>query len=219
MLKKLRFTLIYISVLTFAILRISANGIKPLDNNIEIDKPTSALPIKALRTFKGLEKFDTSTATATSVKSIWTADGSQFSSVDSLQNKKWESMANNTFATLEQTRNYVDILTKDGLSELPVATRPKEISNITYTVGVARAIFKPTFTELIMFLKVDTPKGTLILGANNIKLSHSGGIIGEARLSLISQFVMNFDNDNIKVTLKGNFQNPATYALVDCSGF
>ncbi len=179
----------------------------------------TALPVKAFRNFKSLDRFDIPEVVAKPVTQEFQAEGYNFITQDSLKNKKWLDMANNTFATIDETGNYVDLLDEDGLGELPVAIRPQTISNVTYTVGVAKAVFKPAYTELTVFLKIDTPKGTLILGGKDIKLSHEGGIVGDAKLSLISQFTFNIDNGKVVVTLKGSFENPATYALIDCSGF
>ncbi len=181
--------------------------------------PKNSEPIKVFRNFKSLEKYDTPVIKNKKQKPKLKEEGFQFNSVDSLLNKKWLDMATNTFNAIEQANNYIDVLTKDGLGVLPVAIRPIEVSNVKYTMGIAKAVFKPAYTELIVFLKVDTPRGTLILGADNIKLSHEGGIIGDAKLNLISQFRMNINDGKLIVTLKGSFETPATYATIDCSGF
>ncbi len=196
-------------------------NINPKDSTvIKVPKvATSNLAVKAFRDFESLKVYDelTKHIKEKSLKTV--KEGFKFETVDSLINKKWLQMANNTFATIDETQNYVDVLSEDVLAELPVAIRPKQISNVSYTVGVAKAVFKPAYTELILFLKIDTPKGTLILGAKDIKLSHEGGIVGEAKLSLISKFTMNFDKGKVIATLKGSFENPETYALIDCYGF
>ena len=180
--------------------------------------------VKTFRNFSSLNKFD-KVATAVS-KQRFTEQGFQFNTADSTENKKWLDKATNTFEKVEELGNYIDFLTKDGLGQLPVAIKPVSISNVKYTVGIAKAVFKPTFTELTVFLKVELPSTNkergdqvLILGASNVKLSHTGGIIGDAKLQLISQFTTNFNQGSILLTLKGDFQNPGTYAIIDCSGF
>ena len=182
----------------------------------------------AFRHFSSLEKFDVLEENFTpTIQKKFTQQGFQFNSVDSLENKKWHNMAVNTFEAIEKTNNFIDVLTKDGLAELPVAIKPISISNVKYTVGIAKAVFKPAFTELTVFLKVELPsnigdkrgKQELILGASNVKLSHEGGIIGDAKLQLISQFTINFNKGSVLLTLRGSFENPGTYAIIDCSGF
>ncbi len=193
---------------------------------------TKALPVKSteitnaktFRNFSSLEKFD-KVATPV-IQQRFTSQGFQFNTADSTTNKKWLDKATNTFKKIEELDNYIDVLTKDGLAQLPVAIKPVSISNVKYTVGIAKAVFKPAFTELTVFLKVELPSNNdkrgdqvLILGATNVKLSHSGGIIGDAKLNLISQFTTNFNQGSVLLTLKGSFKEPGTYALIDCSGF
>ncbi len=182
-------------------------------------RTSSNLTTKAFRNFESLEQYKSLDQLKEDATLKTVPEGFKFETGDSLVSKKWLQMAKNTFAKIKETQNYLDVLTSDGLGILPVATRPLHISNIKYTMGVAKAVFKPAYTELTVFLKIETPKGTLILGGKDIKLSHEGGIIGDAKLSLISQFTMNFDKGKVVVTLKGSFENPATYALIDCSGF
>ncbi len=189
------------------------------NNKINYNESTiSSKPVKTFRKFKSLEKFNVPISVKNTVK-LNIKDGFQFNTVDSLQNKKWLDMANNVFSTVDKTQNYVDLLSDSSLGELPVAIRPTEISNVKYTVGIAKAVFKSEYTELTAFLKIETARGVLILGGSDIKLSHEGGIIGEAKLNLISQFSFNINNGKAVVVLNGSFEQPATYALIDCSGF
>ncbi len=187
-------------------------------------KPTKITNAKTFRSFSSLEKFDKVETSITQQR--FTDQGFKFNTADSTTNKKWLDKATNTFKKIEELDNYIDVLTKDGLAQLPVAIKPVSISNVKYTVGIAKAVFKPAFTELTVFLKVELPSTNdkrgdqvLILGASNVKLSHTGGIIGDAKLHLISQFTVNFNQGSVLLTLKGSFENPGTYALIDCSGF
>lgn len=208
------------------------------DNVSHDSKAIVAKPIKTFRNFKSLERFD-SPAVKKKPVDFRGEQGFRFNGVNAEQDKKWLEQAKNVFATLKETKNYIDELTDDGLKELPVAIKPVTISNVTYTVGIAKAVFKPAYTELTVFLKVELPRTTststttssetttttkeennvLILGASNIKLSHEGGIVGDARLNLISQFTTNLNSGAILLTLKGSFDKPGTYATIDCFGF
>ncbi|MCG8207860.1 hypothetical protein [Tenacibaculum finnmarkense] len=180
--------------------------------------------VKTFRSFSSLNKFDKVTAALTQQR--FTEQGYKFNTADSIENKKWLDKATNTFKKVEELGNYIEFLTKDGLGQLPVAIKPVSISNAKYTVGIAKAVFKPAYTELTVFLKVEIPSTNsergdqiLILGASNVKLSHTGGIIGDAKLNLISQFTTNFNQGSILLTLKGSFEKPGTYAIIDCGGF
>lgn len=213
-------------------------------DSLETENTTSdnkIVPVKSAKTFrdfKSLEKFDTPIPEKKSL-GFKTKEGFQFNGPNAEQDEKWLDMAHNVFKTLEETKNYIEELTNEDLNELPVAIKPVTISNVTYTVGIGKAVFKPTYTELTVFLKVELPRTTttstttsegstttteeennvLILGASNIKLSHEGGIVGDARLNLISQFTTNINSGAILLTLKGSFDEPGTYAMIDCFGF
>ncbi|WP_128755354.1 hypothetical protein [Aquimarina sediminis] len=201
-------------------------------DNKQISKKYQA---KVLRDFKSLNQFDIPVNPSKKTFGLLeTKEGFQFNGINATQDKKWLEMAQNVFKTIDETENYIKELTSEDLSELPVAIKPKTISNVTYTVGIAKAVFKPSFTELTVFLKVEFPESTspsndttttkeennvLILGASNIKLSHEGGIIGAAKLNLISQFTTNINSGAILLTLNGGFNEPGTYATIDCFGF
>lgn len=211
-----------------------------LHNNATVTntKIAPAQPVKTFREFKSLEKFDTPIVKE-KISDFEVTEGFQFNGPNAEQDKNWLEIANGVFETIDNTKKYIEELTNDELKELPVAIKPVTISNVTYTVGIAKAVFKPAHTELTVFLRVELPETTttstttaegtttttknkkdvLILGASNIKLSHDGGIDGDARLHLISQYTMNLNSGAILLTLKGSFEEPGTYALIDCFGF
>ncbi len=179
---------------------------------------SSSIAVKAFRNFKSLERFDTPISDKQPEK-FHQKTGFNFNTADSIENNKWLEMAKDVFSKIEETKNYIDELKDESLGELPVAINPIEISNVKYTVGIAKAVFKPQYTELTIFLKIETARGVLILGADDIKLSHEGGIVGDAKLNLISQFTVNFNNGSVLLTLNGGFEKTGTYATIDCSGF
>lgn len=193
-------------------------------SNFNKELPVKKTTVKTLRSFSSLDKFDE--VVSTTLQKRFTEEGYVFNSQDSTVNKEWLDKATNTFKTIEEEDNYIDELSAEGLSQLPVAIKPVSISNVKYTVGIAKATFKPAYAELTVFLKVELPSDNeergdqvLILGASDIKLSYGGGIIGEAKLNLISQFTINFNKGSLLLTLKGSFEEPGTYATIDCNGF
>ncbi|WP_130287118.1 hypothetical protein [Aquimarina brevivitae] len=183
----------------------------------KVKKPNP--PVKTFRKFASLDKYDTPTIRVAPAVSKPKTKGFQFDGANAATNQDWLELAQSTFATIEENQNYIDVLTGDNLAQLPVAIAPKTISNTKYTVGIAKASFKPSYAELTAFLKVETARGTLILGAQDIKLSHDGGIVGEAKLNLISKFTININQEKILLTLNGSFSEPKTYATMDCDGF
>lgn len=136
-----------------------------------------------------------------------------------------------TMSQLEITQNYVQSLGTEDLVSLPVGVK-KEIGNINYVMGISKAKFNPDFTEITAFVQITLPQldaegnqKKLFFGANNIKLSHSGGIYGNSNLVLLGDVSMPFNGGNALLVLNGGFDmnsgniNQETYVKIDCGGF
>jgi hypothetical protein len=134
---------------------------------------------------------------------------------------------------LEKNGNYIDDLTPGDLTQLPVGQH-RTISNVEYTVGITQVKFHPGYAEFTAFMRIKIPQQTpgkvkdLFFGASGVKLSHSGGIIGDVKLGLLGDFPIDLGGGNATVILKGAFDKdnnminggtPVTYASIDCSGF
>ncbi len=136
-----------------------------------------------------------------------------------------------TFAKLDETNNYVDTLAPDDLVTLPVGVK-KTIGNVDYILGISGAQFTPTYTELIAFIKIILPQKDdqgnpreIFFGANNMRLSHVGGIMGEANLVLLGDVPISIQGGNALIVLKGGFDMETgevtnhSYVTIDCDGF
>ena len=126
------------------------------------------------------------------------------------QNNKGKAEASLT--KIEQTGRWVNSFSNQELVELPIGIR-KTISNVQYSVGVTKATFSPEYTTLTVFCRVDLPQtkadGTpiqLFFGADNVKLSHQGGIIGDAKLVLLGNLDIPFNNNQWQLSLYGGFE-------------
>lgn len=127
---------------------------------------------------------------------------------------------------------WVDHFSNQDLVELPVGIR-NTVNNVQYSIGITKAIFSPEYTILTVFCRVDIPqkdkKGQpiqLFFGADNVKLSHQGGIIGEAKLVLLGNVDIPFSDNKWQLSLYGGFDmntgniiNDLTYVKIDCDGF
>lgn len=148
-------------------------------------------------------------------------------------NEERRSAAQNSAQEIEQNNSYVDNISNQNIVSLPIGIKTKIAGdNTTYMIGVTKAKFYPTYTELTVFAKIDIPqKGanglpmSLFFGADDIKLSHDGGIIGDAKLALLGDINIPINEDKWQVSLFGGF-NPATggtedltYVTIDCDGF
>ncbi|MBC5837503.1 hypothetical protein [Flavobacterium muglaense] len=132
---------------------------------------------------------------------------------------------------LETSQNFIDLVSPDDLITLPVGIK-KKIGNVTYTLGISKARFTPEYTEITAFVKITIQQTDaqgrqkqLFFGANNIKLSHKGGIYGEANLVLLGDMPIPIQGGNTMVVLKGGLDMKTgdiknqTYVTIDCSGF
>jgi hypothetical protein len=184
------------------------------------------------KSFKELE------ALLTSDKFNYTPKTSEFDaayisrhfSVDSVTNGEL-SAAKEVMGALDASQNYIDILSPNDLVTLPVGIK-KEVGNNTYTLGITKARITPEYTEVTAFLRVIIPQldaqgnqKQLFFGANNIKLSHKGGIYGEANLVLLGDVPIPIKGGNAMIVLRGGFDmktgdtKDLTYVTVDCGGF
>ncbi|WP_109852521.1 hypothetical protein [Aquimarina sp. AU58] len=139
--------------------------------------------------------------------------------------KKW-------FEKIEKLGTWISSFATSNSQALPVGIK-KEINGVEYQLGFIKAKFTKDYTELTVFARVILPqtdeKGNpidLYFGADNIKLSHQGGIIGEAKLVLLGDMFIPFNAGNWLLTLKGGLDyttgaiaiNNKTFVAIDCDG-
>lgn len=135
------------------------------------------------------------------------------------------------FKKIDSTDNTTALLAEKNLSMLPIGIK-KTINKTQYMLGISNAKFTPEYTELTAFVRIMLPqideKGNqkqLFFGANNIKLSHKGGLVGDTNLVLLGDFPLKINGDKALLVLKGglNMSTGAvenkTYVTIDCNGF
>ncbi|MTK54373.1 hypothetical protein [Paludibacter sp.] len=132
---------------------------------------------------------------------------------------------------LESYQRYVDQISVSDLSDLPVGLK-KKFGSASVTLAVSQAKFMPNYTQLTVFCKLTLPQNDpetnkpkeLYFGASNVKLSHGGGLIGDARLYLLKDIDIPLGKNSFSITLKGarnvNVPDPTsdTYATLTCDG-
>ncbi|MBF7093167.1 hypothetical protein IUY40_16670 [Flavobacterium sp. ALJ2] len=139
--------------------------------------------------------------------------------------------ASGSIEKIEKADRWIDHFSNQDLVELPVGIR-KTLDNVAYSIGITKAVFSPEYTTLTVFCRVDLPQTgsdgkpvQLFFGADNVKLSHEGGIIGEAKLVLLGNIDIPFDNKKWQLSLYGGFNmatgntEDLTYVVMDCDGF
>ncbi|MBO9585411.1 MAG: hypothetical protein J7574_14705 [Flavobacterium sp.] len=139
--------------------------------------------------------------------------------------------AKEVFNEIEKNDNLTDYLEPKNLAMLPLGIK-KTIGGIQYSLGISNAKFTPQYTELTAFVKIVLPqtdsqgnRKELFFGANNIKLSHKGGLVGDTNLVLLGDVPIQMFGDKTLLVLKGGMEMATgvvtnkTYVTIDCNGF
>ena len=119
--------------------------------------------------------------------------------------------ASSAIEKIEAADRWVDKFSNQDLVELPIGIR-NTVNNVQYSIGITKAVFSPEYTTLTVFCRVDIPQKDkngqpmqLFFGADNVKLSHQGGIMGEAKLVLLGNVDIPFSDNKWQVSLYGGF--------------
>ena len=125
------------------------------------------------------------------------------------------------FAKIEKAKNFITNLNKTTGFELPVGIS-KSVGGLTYTIGIEAIRLKPSYAEIDAYMQFEIPQNgkKLTFMVSGIKFSKSGGIIGDAKLSLVGDYAINFNGDKGQLVLKGGKGGTGgTFVRMDCDGF
>lgn len=138
--------------------------------------------------------------------------------------------AQTSFAVIEKGETWVKEFSNQDIKALPVGIKSK-LGNVQAALGFIKANVFPEYTELTAFAQIVLPQTDatgkpykLFFGADNIKLSKTGGIIGEAKLVLLDDVNIPFNRNKWMLSFKGGFNyttgdiNGKTYVTIDCDG-
>lgn len=130
-------------------------------------------------------------------------------------------------------RKIVQSINPNDLTELPIGIRETRSDNVEYSLVVTKAKFTPEYAIINVYARVTTPqqgmdggKKELYFGAEGIKLSYKGKIVGEAKLSLLGDIHIPFNQNEWMLTLEGGeiskssgeSYNDKTFVTIDCDG-
>lgn len=191
-------------------------------------------PIDSIqKTNKNYSSFNESTKTlsfAHNVKGEFTSDYIKSNYVQDPRIDSLVSKAKNVFNAIEETGSYASVLGSEDMIALPVGVK-KRIGNTTTIMGVSEAKFFPNYTEVTLFIKLiiqqsgaDGKQRELFFGANNVKISHSGGIYGDMNISLLGDVAIPINGNKALLQLKGGMNmktgiiEDKTYVTIDCTG-
>ncbi|WP_047417041.1 hypothetical protein [Cellulophaga sp. Hel_I_12] len=143
------------------------------------------------------------------------------------------AQAKKAFDQLKKLGNFVDIITGKELLELPVGLRKKDsTSQNSVELAIVEVKFTPQYAEFKAWGKLSIPqKGPngepqreLYFGAEGIKLSHDGALLGDMKLVLLGDQAIPMQGDNWLLTLKGGINletgvfGDQSYIEFDCAG-
>ncbi|MDR1153524.1 MAG: hypothetical protein LBL04_02340 [Bacteroidales bacterium] len=147
------------------------------------------------------------------------------------ESSRQRTEAAGVFAQIEQSGNYTEELSIADLNTLPMGMS-RTLSNINYTVAVSSVVTHSDHVQLTVFGRVKLPQSEsdggdkiLFFGAQGIKMSYDGNIIGEATLALLGDVDIPVNGGSAVLTLKGNYNpltgtgTPQTAITMDCRGF
>lgn len=136
------------------------------------------------------------------------------------------------FGELERTGNFTNTINPNELTQLPIGLK-ENVSNVEYGIVITKAKFTPEYALINVYARIKTPQAgaeggqkTLYFGAEDVKLSYGGRIIGDAKLSLLGDIYIPFNQNNWMLTLEGGYinkntgtsVNDNTYVIMDCDG-
>ncbi|MDH7445512.1 hypothetical protein [Aquimarina sp. 2201CG14-23] len=173
---------------------------------------------------------------------INTSEGQDFWQNELYERFESDTTANNLRGKAEEVINeliegdkFLETLTQYITGQTPV-TLPigikKEIGSSEFIMGVSQIKIGKDYSELEIFVRLKLPQidetgkqRELFFGASRVKLSHKGGLFGDADLVLLGDVGIPFQGKEIMMILKGGFDletgdlNKKTYVTIDCDGF
>src|SRR5690606_22702624 len=128
---------------------------------------------------------------------------------------------------IEDNKKFIDIMSGDELLEFPVGMKKKVSPTSVLTIGVLRAKLHRDYAEVDLFAELTLAEvggKKLFFGAQGVKISHQGGIYGEAKLSLLANAVIGQSGGQWLLTFKGDFDmatgttKSESYVIIDWEG-
>lgn len=120
---------------------------------------------------------------------------------------------------------FVEELNAENIRVLPIGMQ-KVVNGIKTTLAVSQVTFQPAYVELTAFARMEIPQepGVLYFGLEGIRLTYSGGIVGEAKLVLLGNVPIRINGGASALILKGSESikgksaTNSTFLSFDCNG-
>lgn len=138
---------------------------------------------------------------------------------DSIQ--KIIDRAKSVLDKIKEGQKFIHNLNDKFEFSLPVGIK-KTIAGLDYTIGIEAIRLKPTYAEVDVYMQFEIPQNgkKLTFMAKGVKFSKSGGIIGDAKLVLVSDYAINLSGDKSQILIKGGVGGTGnSFIRMDCDGF
>ncbi len=138
------------------------------------------------------------------------------------------------FGQIQTEGRWVDTFRNEDIQTLPIGIKynPEEDNGgVNVELGLVSATVNTQYIEFTAFARITLPqtdeKGNrieLFFAADNLKMNHAGGIIGDANLVLLGDVHIPWNGGKWLLTLKGGFNyntgdvQELTYFNMDCDG-
>ena len=129
------------------------------------------------------------------------------------------------FKEIEKQENFINIISGKELLQFPVGLKKSVSPSSSISIGIVKAKLHANYAEVDLFAKLTLGELSteLFFGASNVKLSHEGGIYGEAQLNLLGDFPVGQSGGQWAITFKGGLESDGsatkqTYITIDCTG-
>ncbi len=207
-------------------------AVQQLKGNTSVTEFSNITNNNSYRSFPELDNY-TTTATPGSLNDV--ADFTKEKLKQWFGSNKADTLvysAKQLFKEIEQHGKFISQMTGNELIQLPVGIKKSvggnddTSKNTSITIGVIKAKIFANYSELDLFAKLEIGElnTTLFFGASGVKLSHTGGMYGEARLSLLADVPVAQRGGQYLLTFKGGLDestgnaNSQTYITIDCEG-
>lgn len=142
--------------------------------------------------------------------------------------------AQEDFAIIESQNRFIDNLSLETSEQsgkaynLPVGIK-KIVGNIPFTLAITNVRFGNQYGELTLLMKMRIPQSgskqdkELLFGATDIKITNTGDLVGDVKLSLLNNIPLPLGNLG-NVVFKGSLNDSTgraesnTYVSLDCNG-
>jgi hypothetical protein len=132
--------------------------------------------------------------------------------------------ATGCYNDLQVLKSYADLLNPAIAKEMPVGIC-QSLGTASVTVAFSDRTDSLEYSFFSVFCKIDIPQGqTLFFGAEHVKYTRSGRLVGDARLALLADVPIPFGQNGFQVIVKGGINSQTgqmgdqTYAKLTCKG-